>query len=174
MRLAKRAVAMISLQLLATVFQSLLLHRHLPNHGANQWPSNSGLPSFCDAISAYSAQASLLALRLMRLNAQSLGMISTVFESVMQYPTTTTRFLNYPPQAHAGASAIGSGNHTDWGALTILAQDDRWIAIDPKPGVLIINMGDLVQRWTKDLYRSSWHRVVNRHAGRAIFDCVFF
>ena len=112
-RLVKRALAMVPLQLLAAVFQSPLLHRHLPNHGAKQWPSNSVLPAFRDAISAYSDQASLLALRLIRLIAQSLDMTPTSFDSVMQYPTTTTRLLHYPPQAHTGASAIGSGAHTD-------------------------------------------------------------
>ena len=157
----------------------------VPNHGANQWPSTSALPAFRSAIAAYSDQANLLALRLMRLIAQSLGLTSTAFDSAMQYPTSTTRLLHYPPQAHLGASAIGSGVHTDWGALTVLAQDDagglevrlrddQWIAVAPQPGALIINTGDLMQRWTNDLYRSSWHRVVNRHADRARYSIAYF
>ena len=159
--------------------------RAVPNHGANQWPSTSVLPAFRTAISAYSDLVNLLALRLMRLIAQSLGSTPTAFDSAMQYPTTTTRLLHYPPQAGVGASAIGSGAHTDWGALTILAQDDagglevrlrddRWVAVAPQPGALIINTGDLMQRWTNDLYRSSWHRVVNRHADRARYSIAHF
>ena len=159
--------------------------RVVPNHGPNQWPSTAVLPAFRSAICAYSEQASLLAQRLMRLIAQSLGLTSTAFDSAMQYPTTTTRLLHYPRQAHEGALAIGSGAHTDWGALTILAQDDagglevrlrddRWIAVAPEPGALIINTGDLMQRWTNDVYRSSWHRVVNRHADRARYSIAYF
>jgi isopenicillin N synthase-like dioxygenase len=83
------------------------------------------------------------------------------------------RLLHYPPQSASRTDGqIGSGVHTDWGALTLLAQDDcgglqvrsqndHWFDAPPLPGAFVVNLGDLMQRWTHDRYRSNLHRVVN-------------
>jgi isopenicillin N synthase-like dioxygenase len=157
----------------------------VPNHGENQWPSAESLPEFDTKVNLYRAQAKQLAYRLLSLIAESLGMKETALDGYAKYPTCTTRLLYYPPQPESSMQQIGSGAHTDWGAVTILAQDDagglevrlaggQWIDIEPQDGMLVINTGDLIQRWTNDLYRSSWHRVINKHAGRARYSIAYF
>jgi isopenicillin N synthase-like dioxygenase len=157
----------------------------VPNHDVNQWPPTARVPGFQEKINAYRTQARALAFDLVRLIAESLGMQRTSLDHLMRYPTCTTRLLYYPPQPESNSQQIGSGAHTDWGAITLLAQDDagglevkltngQWIDVKPQPGMLVINTGDLMQRWTNDLYRSSWHRVINKHAGRSRYSIAYF
>jgi isopenicillin N synthase-like dioxygenase len=157
----------------------------VPNHGPNQWPEPSWVPGFENQVNQYRVEAKKLAYRLISLIAQSLGLQGDAFDVYARYPTCTTRLLYYPPQPASNMQQIGSGAHTDWGAVTILAQDDAgglevrltdgsWVDVTPQDGMLVINTGDLMQRWTNDLYRSSWHRVINKHAGRARYSIAYF
>jgi isopenicillin N synthase-like dioxygenase len=157
----------------------------IPNHGENQWPSQSCLPGFALAVNNYKEQATKLSCRLIRLVAQSLHMAPDALDSLMLYPTCTTRLLYYPPQRSAQGNQIGSGAHTDWGAVTVLAQDDLgglevrlingdWIPVTPREGMLVINTGDLMQRWTNDTYLSAWHRVINKHEDKARYSIAHF
>lgn len=157
----------------------------VPNHGLNQWPPASWVPDFENHINTYRIEAKRLAHRLIGLVAQSLGMQVDALDAYARYPTCTTRLLFYPPQPASNTQQIGSGAHTDWGAVTVLAQDDAgglevrladgsWIDVAPQEGMLVINTGDLMQRWTNDMYRSSWHRVINKHAGRARYSIAYF
>jgi isopenicillin N synthase-like dioxygenase len=93
--------------------------------------------------------------------------------------------LRYPP--HPGTfdgTLYGAAPHTDYGILTLLAQDDTgglevrardgtWIPVDPTPGTLICNIGDALMRWSNDVYVSTPHRVVNA-SGRARQSIAFF
>jgi isopenicillin N synthase-like dioxygenase len=157
----------------------------VPNHGPNQWPPTSWLPEFESHVNSYRVQAKQLAYRLLGLIAQSLGMQVDALNAYALHPTCTTRLLYYPPQPASNTQQIGSGAHTDWGAVTVLAQDDAgglevrladgsWVDVTPQEGMLVINTGDLMQRWTNDIYRSSWHRVINKHAGRARYSIAYF
>jgi isopenicillin N synthase-like dioxygenase len=157
----------------------------VPNHGPNQWPPAGWVPEFENQINSYRVEAKKLSYRLISLIAQSLGMQGDALYAYAHYPTCTTRLLYYPPQPASNTEQIGSGAHTDWGAVTVLAQDDAgglevrladgsWVDVTPQEGMLVINTGDLMQRWTNDLYRSSWHRVINKHAGRARYSIAYF
>jgi isopenicillin N synthase-like dioxygenase len=85
-------------------------------------------------------------------------------------PLTLFRIFNYPA-APTGDEAWGVGEHTDYGVLTILAQDDagglevrsgdRWIAAPPLAGSFVCNIGDMLERMTQGRYRSTPHRVRN-------------
>lgn len=158
----------------------------IENQGPNQWPSESKLPGFQSACNTYSAHMDALARRLMKLIAMSLHLNPEHFEPFMLDPTCTTRLLHYPPQpASAQLGQIGCGSHTDWGAITLLAQDDagglqarlpdgQWLAIDPIPYGLVVNSGDMMQRWTNDRYLSNLHRVINKVSGRERYSIAYF
>ena len=162
--------------------------------GPNQWPDETLLPGFRAAMETYSAAMEALARRLMRLFEIALGVPRGGFESFMRHPTCTTRLLHYPPQPSAALPGqIGCGAHTDWGALTLLAQDDAgglqvqrsgsgrdggrdsgWTDVEPQAGTLVVNVGDMAQRWTNDRWRSTVHRVINRQAGRDRWSIAYF
>jgi isopenicillin N synthase-like dioxygenase len=147
-------------------------------YGANQWPSSAadfdGV-AFRAQLLAYHTALRQLGDRLLGLLAVSLELPPDFFVPMYRRPNALVRLLHYPPQPAAGdARQIGAGAHTDWGGLTLLAQDDTgglevqtaagdWIAAPPLPGTFVVNLGDMVQRWTNDRYRSNMHRVVNRN-----------
>ena len=108
----------------------------------------------------------------------------------MADPLVLFRIFNYPPgpdAAEDGQPAWGVGEHTDYGVLTLLKQDEagglqvksradgevRWIDAPPIPGSFVCNIGDMLDRMTRGVYRSTPHRVLNR-SGRDRLSLPFF
>jgi isopenicillin N synthase-like dioxygenase len=97
-------------------------------------------------------------------------------------PTTLFRVFRYPPSA-AGGGDWGVGEHSDYGLLTLLAQDAvgglevrtprGWIEAPPLEGALVCNLGDMLDRLTGGVFRSTPHRVRNT-SGRARLSLAFF
>ncbi|MEL6207646.1 MAG: 2-oxoglutarate and iron-dependent oxygenase domain-containing protein [Pseudomonadota bacterium] len=151
-----------------------------PLRGANKWPAAPAMEPVC---TAYFAAANDVALHLMRGFALGLGLAPDAFLKTADRPISRCSFVYYPPQpAEAGAGQFGVGPHTDFGVLTVLCQDGngglevetpdgRWIAAPPIPGTLVVNVGDLLGRWTDGIYRSTPHRVINR-SGRERLSLV--
>ncbi len=115
--------------------------------------------------------------------ALSLGLWSQYFrETYTARPTLLFRVFHYPPSSAADES-WGVGEHTDYGLLTLLAQDDvgglevktpqGWIAAPPIPGTLVCNIGDMLDRLTGGVYRSTPHRVLNL-SGKERYSFPFF
>lgn len=163
-----------------------LVRAGTPQHGPNQWPDESLVPGFRASCEAYSAALDRLARHLMGLMALGLQLPRDHFEPFMRNPMPVLRLLHYPPQSASQVEGqIGSGAHTDWGGLTLLAQDSagglqvqgrdgQWIDARPVEGAFVVNLGDMMQRWTNDAYRSTLHRVVNNVSGRERHSAAYF
>ncbi len=90
-------------------------------------------------------------------------------------PLILFRIFRYPPAVGTGPARWGVAEHTDYGLLTLLDQDDRgglqvrtphsWIDVPPRRGSLICNLGDMLERLTGGRYRSTPHRVRNESGG---------
>lgn len=156
----------------------------LRGFGHNQWPA--ALPGFREQMLAYQAAVRSLGDRLLAMIALSLDLPESFFGPVYDLPITTLRLIKYPPHPpDAKDNQIGAGAHTDWGGVTLLAQDDsgglevqnlegKWLEATPIPGTFVVNLGDLMARWTNGIYRSNMHRVKNNRSGSDRYSVPFF
>lgn len=155
----------------------------VPLHGPNQWPEQEGFEA---AMTACYAAFEGLSRQLMQAFALALGLPDTHFEPVLSLPMATLGPLRYPPHPSDTdpAAAISAGAHTDFGCLSLLAQadvdgleialpDGRWLAVPAATDMLVVNIGDMLARWTNDRYRSTQHRVVNR-SGQTRHSLAYF
>lgn len=145
---------------------------------ANLWPERPAcLPS---AAMAYYAAMEALGDRLMALAALALDLPETWFEDKFDRHVTAMRINYYPPQPETpDEGQIRAGAHNDFGTFTILMGEDgpgglqfrmpdgAWVDVATHPGIFIVNIGDLFQRWTNDRWLSNLHRVVNPPRGAA-------
>jgi len=155
-----------------------------PDHVPNIWPDD--LPGFRESLEDYHQQIRNLGRHVSGLIALSLGMPYTFFDHTFDNQKAALRLLRYPPQPSiAKFNQLGAGAHTDWGWITLLAQDDKgglevetasgdWVRVDPVPGAFVVNLGDLVVNWTNGLYHSSLHRVMNNRSGADRYSMVLF
>ena len=138
---------------------------------ANLWPDC--MPGFRETVVAYMAAGHALALTLMRLSAAALGLREDHFAPAFDKMLLYLRCVLYPDQdTPPTANELRYGPHTDFSGFTILRQDEApgglqvksgedWIDVRPVPGALVVNAGDLIQRWTNDRWISNIHRVMN-------------
>jgi len=135
-----------------------------------QWPSQP--PQLRAAYMAYYQALEVLAANLLRLFAVALSLPANFFDDKIERHGSAMRVINYPALTEAPpAGQIRAGEHTDYGALTILLQDavgglqvrsrkGEWVDVTPVPGSFLINLGDLMARWTNDRWVSTLHRVM--------------
>ncbi len=153
----------------------------LPLHGANLFPARPD--ELRHVVLEYIAAATGTAHALMQGIALSLGLEPKYFyDNYTNNPTILFRIFHYPPVAPS-SSDWGVGEHTDYGLLTLLAQDangglqvktgNGWIEAPPIPGTLVCNIGDMLDRLTGGLYRSTAHRAKNV-SGRGRLSFPFF
>jgi isopenicillin N synthase-like dioxygenase len=138
--------------------------------GLNQWPRE--LPAFRGAMLDYMNAMEGLGRRMLPLFAAALDLPSDYFAAFFREPSITLRISHYPPQARFDGEEFGTGPHTDAGFMTFLAQaeirgldiqtrDGQWIEAPVMPGMFLVNIGQILSRWTNGLFPSTPHRVVN-------------
>ena len=149
--------------------------------GPNQWPDLDG---FRETVTSYHNALTDLGRRLMEVVTLSLGADTADIMPGFERPTTWLRLLYYPPAPTNDESLYGSAPHCDFGALTILAQDDIgglqvqtpsgvWVDAPLIPDALMVNVGDILHRWSNGKLLSTPHRVINR-SGKPRYSCPFF
>jgi isopenicillin N synthase-like dioxygenase len=145
------------------------VRRGVPLHGANLWPAE--VPELREAALAWIDATVRAGHALMEGVALSLGLEDDYFSRTYTAdPTVLFRIFHYPAEPEAD-EGWGVGEHTDYGLLTLLAQDRHgglqvksprgWIEAPPIPATLVCNIGDMLDRLTGGFFRSTPHRVRN-------------
>lgn len=153
--------------------------------GPNQWPDF--MPELRHALDAYYAAIGQAGADLLKAVAVGLGLDATFFVDKYTKPLQRTQMVYYPPHpAMAEVDQFGVAPHTDYGCITLLYQDDSgglqvrelstgsWIDATPIPGSLVVNVGDLLGRWSNDRFRSTLHRVINRSGHERYSIATFY
>lgn len=137
------------------------------------WPNSP--VEFKSAWIAYYQQMEILASKIMQLFATALRLEEKFFDPYIDQPISALRALNYPAQKKPPEiGQLRAGAHSDYGSLTILLPEEnsvgleiltlsgQWELVPAIPNTFIINIGDLMARWTNDRWISTLHRVVNK------------
>jgi isopenicillin N synthase-like dioxygenase len=143
----------------------------LPFHSTNSWPELAGFRARTESLYYSMLESGRGVLRAMAL---ALGADENFFVGRCVKPSTNMRLFHYPPQGQN--TGIGASAHTDKGIITLLlndrngglhvqAADGQWIDAPPREGALIVNIGQLMTRWTNGRFRSAVHRVINLTGG---------
>jgi len=136
----------------------------------NVWPARP--EGFRETFQALYAEFDRVGARLLSHIAVHLGLAADWFEGAVAEGNSVLRLLHYPPLPGDPGGAIRAGAHEDINLITLLlgaeeaglellARDGRWLAVNPPPGALVINIGDMLQRLTNHVYPSTTHRVTN-------------
>lgn len=156
--------------------------------GRNVWPDPSLIrySEFQQPAEIYHKELSALSIQVLRLIEHTLPYGPGIFDQfVSDNPITPVRIVHYPPASDNNGRQYGSSAHTDFGAITLLLQDQNpglevrdnktgeWVSVPPDPDAYVVNIGDMLSFWTKGEYVSSVHRVVNRNLW-ARYSIVFF
>jgi isopenicillin N synthase-like dioxygenase len=152
----------------------------LPLHGPNLFPPE--LPELRGTVLDWMEQMEQLGQRLLGGLASSLELPRDHFaRALTRRPLCLFRIFHYP--APRDAQTWGVGEHTDYGLLTLLKQDDcgglqvktarGWVEAEPIAGTFVCNLGDMLDRMTGGRYRSTPHRVRNT-SGRSRYSWPFF
>ena len=151
-------------------------------HARNRWPDD--IPGWRDTLLEYYDGMERLTAALLRAFALALDLDDAWFLGAYRKPLTQINLLHYPPHPPiTPGRQFGLRPHSDTTAFTILAQGDvgglqvehggDWIDVPPIPGSFVINIGDMMARWTNDRFASTPHRVINR-SGTERYSVAFF
>ncbi|XP_057417489.1 2-oxoglutarate-Fe(II) type oxidoreductase isoform X2 [Lotus japonicus] len=143
----------------------------------NQWPSEELLPNWRPTMESLYWKELGAGKELLSLIALSLNLDEDYFEKIgaIRKPSAFLRLLHYPGEMGSGEEICGASAHSDYGMITLLVTDgvpglqickDKfkqpqvWEDVAHVEGALIVNIGDLMERWTNCIYRSTLHRVM--------------
>ncbi|MBC3385913.1 2-oxoglutarate and iron-dependent oxygenase domain-containing protein [Pseudomonas sp. SWRI179] len=141
-----------------------------PLRGPNRHPDLSGWQALMEQ---HYRDMQALAQTLLRAMTLALGIERDFFDTRFNEPVSVLRLIHYPPRDTAScAEQQGAGAHTDYGCITLLYQDaagglqvrnvnGQWIDAPPIDGTFVVNLGDMMARWSNDRYLSTPHRVIS-------------
>jgi isopenicillin N synthase-like dioxygenase len=142
----------------------------------NVWPDE--VPGFKDTFLKLYDAFDEAGVKVLRAIARFLKVDQDYFTDTVRDGNSVMRLLHYPPQTEPTGNNIRAGAHEDINTITLLlgaeeaglelqTKEGRWLPVSPKPGELVINIGDMLQRLTNGKLRSTSHRVVNPAPDRA-------
>jgi isopenicillin N synthase-like dioxygenase len=154
-----------------------------PFLGPNQWPDDA---PFRNKVESYHAAARQLAIDLLPAFSVAVGEELDFFRQFFDPPASTLRMVHYPPSpVKRDADWLGIYPHTDYGFITVLAQDDvggleimrvdgSWIEAPYVEGTFVVNIGDAMARWSNAVFNSSPHRVINKSTEQDRYSVALF
>jgi isopenicillin N synthase-like dioxygenase len=160
-------------------------HRFREMMAANIWPDE--IEGFRETFLALFAAFDAAGLRILEAIARHLGLAPDWFADTVADGNSVLRLLHYPP-VPPEAPGVRAGAHEDINTITLLIgaeeaglqlldRDGHWLPVSPKEGELVVNIGDMLQRLTNNVLRSTTHRVVNpppERRGRSRYSMPFF
>lgn len=153
----------------------------------NQWPPNQ--EDFRTCVLAFYDACTEVANKILQAFAKALQLPNDFFAARHDQQNHTLRLLHYPPlQQVPLLGQVRAGEHSDYGSITLLFQDEvgglevqttggEWIEADSIPGTVVVNTGDLMQRWTNHVFCSTKHRVLiptDERVKRSRYSVAFF
>ena len=162
--------------------------------GPNVWPTNANCSMtdeesrlFRDTMERYRREAVRVCMELVRYFAISLTSSNPhLFDEYFTEPSTFIRLLHYSAEESAPSEGVyACGAHSDYGMLTLLLTDDNpglqiqtkdgtWVDVPPKKGAFVVNIGDMFERWTNGLFKSTVHRVITPKDANERYSVPFF
>lgn len=155
----------------------------IPLRGRNQWPDD--MPGLREDMMAYFHALSAMCDRMMPPFAVALDMPPDYFAPFFANEAhANLRFLHYPPQADMSENTFGTAPHTDNSFMTALARNDvpglavrlpsgEWFAPPVIPGTFLVNLGNMMRRWSNDRFLSTPHGVINE-TGADRYSIAYF
>ncbi|KDP33809.1 hypothetical protein JCGZ_07380 [Jatropha curcas] len=161
-----------------------------PFYGPNVWPADDLIPGWRQTMEKFHQEALQVARAVARLIALALDLEADFFDKpeMLGQPIAIVRLLRYEAQISDPSKGIfGAGAHSDYGLITLLATDDVlglqickdkddepqvWEYVAPLKGAFIVNLGDMLERWSNCVFRSTLHRVVGN--GQERYSIAFF
>eukprot|EP01060_Flectonema_neradi_P011654 TRINITY_DN18695_c0_g1_i1.p1 TRINITY_DN18695_c0_g1~~TRINITY_DN18695_c0_g1_i1.p1 ORF type:complete len:353 (+),score=44.61 TRINITY_DN18695_c0_g1_i1:66-1061(+) len=137
----------------------------------NVWPDATTFPAFRPAIEAYYSEVLRSSQIMFELFALCLGLKKDFFKPITAKPMNSMNCILYPPEANS----TGIGSHTDFECFTLLAQGDvpglevysddgNWVPVPANPDALVVNIGDMLARWSNNKMKSTVHRALNHRS----------
>ncbi|KAG9306543.1 hypothetical protein G9A89_004740 [Geosiphon pyriformis] len=163
-----------------------LVLNNQPLRGQNQWPTTPS--EFRPFFEEYIELMKDLGQKVMSAIALGLGLEENFFVPFLDDSFWVMRVIGYPPLQSSNDNdrvGVSCGEHTDYGCLTFLYQDNlkealqvqtkegEWIYADPIPGTYVVNIGDMLNVWTNNIYKSTLHRVIHKGNSYRV-SCPFF
>jgi isopenicillin N synthase-like dioxygenase len=161
-------------------------HRYSSDMAPNIWPE--GIAGFRESTLSLYESFDNLGRRLLAPIARTIGLPQDYFDDKVNLGNSILRVIHYPPMAPEPTPSVRAGAHEDINVITlllgaeepgleVLSKKGEWLPINPPPGSLVCNVGDMLQRLTNKRLRSTTHRVVNpprERASKARYSLPFF